>query len=80
MSFENINNSLNAADTVKVSIVTLAGVNTVEVAEGMTIADFKTRNNLEGTKIVDKDGDALSASDVITEDMELFVSTPKKNG
>lgn len=67
-------------ETVEVSLVTLGGVNTSNVAYGMTIADFKARNGLGDANIANADGEVLANSAVITEDMELFVSTPKRNG
>ena len=67
-------------ETVEVSLITLGGVNTSNVAYGMTIADFKAKNSLGDANIANADGEVLANSAVITEDMELFVSTPKRNG
>ena len=80
--FNAINENLNSVEssTVQVNLVTLGGVSTSEVTYGMTISEFKTRNGLGYAKISNAEGDILSGSDVITEDMELYISTPKKNG
>lgn len=80
--FDAINDELNRTEPAKVeiSIVTLGGIQKQEVTEGMTIGQLKSRFGLEGTKVVDEDGDALDNNFVIDGDMELFVSTPKKNG
>ena len=80
--FDAINDELNRTEPAKVevSIVTLGGLQKHEISEGMTIAQLKSRFGLEGTKIVDEDGDALDNNYAIDSDMELFVSTPKKNG
>lgn len=80
--FDAINDELNRTEPAKVeiSIVTLGGIQKQEVSEGMTIAQLKSRFGLEGTKIVDEDGNALDNNYTLDDDMELFVSTPKKNG
>lgn len=80
--FNAINENLNSVEssTVQVNLVTLGGVSTSEVTYGMTISEFKTRNGLGDAKIANAEGDILSGSDIITEDMELYISTPKKNG
>jgi len=80
--FDAINDELNRTEPAKVeiSIVTLGGIQKQEVTEGMTIAQLKSRFGLEGTKIVDEDGNALDNNYALEDDMELFVSTPKKNG
>ena len=80
--FDAINDELNRTEPAKVeiSIVTLGGIQKQEVTEGMTIAQLKSRFGLEGTKIVDEDGNALDNNYTLDDDMELFVSTPKKNG
>lgn len=66
--------------TVEVSLVTLGSVNTSNVSYGTTIADFKRANGLGDANIANADGEVLANSAVITKDMELFVSTPKRNG
>lgn len=80
--FDAINDELNRTEPAKVeiSIVTLGGIQKQTINEGMTIGQLKSRFGLEGTKVVDEDGDALDNNFVIDGDMELFVSTPKKNG
>ena len=83
MDFTNISNGLNRAEerpNVKVTIVALGGLDTKEAQAGTTIGDFKRVNGLEGTKIVDEAGNTLENSAVISGDMQVFVSTPKKNG
>lgn len=83
MDFTNISNGLNREEerpNVKVTIVALGGLDTKEAQAGTTIGDFKRTNGLEGTKIVDEAGNTLENSAVISSDMQVFVSTPKKNG
>lgn len=65
---------------VEVEIVTLAGIEKVTADEGTTVKDFKEAHGLVGTKIIDENSNPLRDSDVIREGMQLFVSTPKKNG
>lgn len=78
--FERIDESLNRPNDVKVTLVTLSGVNTTEVRHGMTVSEFKAQQGLCGAKLVDEDGNALANTDVITSNMSLYISTPKKNG
>ena len=83
MDFTNISNGLNREEerpNVKVTIVALGGLDTKEVQAGMTVGEFKRINSLEGTKIVDEAGNTLENNAVISGDMQVFVSTPKKNG
>lgn len=82
MDFTNISNGLNKEErpNVKVTIVALGGLETKEVQAGMTVGDFKRINGLEGTKIVNEAGDTLDNNAIISSDMQVFVSTPKKNG
>lgn len=81
-NFENISNRLNREETItrKISIVTLAGVTSQDVAEGTTIREFKERNGLSDKKLVDDNGDVLTNDMVIRGDMQIYMSTPKKNG
>lgn len=72
-------NALNS-DEVEVQLVTISGVETLTVDEGMTIKEFKEQNGLNGTRIIDENSTPLRDSDVVREGMQLFVSTPKKNG
>ena len=65
---------------VTVEIVTLAGIEKVTAEEGMSIKDFKAQNNLVGTKLIDENSDVLRDSDTVREGMQIFLSTPKKNG
>jgi len=79
LDFEEMNGREESAKA-NVTIVTVAGTQDQEVEVGTSIGDFKSRYGLEGTKIVDEEGDALNNSDIITNDMQLFIATPKKNG
>lgn len=65
---------------VKVEVITLSGSKEYQVTENTTVRDFKRDNNLQGAVIVDADGDVLRDTDTITEDIQVFVSAPKKNG
>lgn len=83
MSFEEINNALNALNApsnIRVSIVSLAGVTPKECAAGTTIASFKAANGLAGMKIVNNQGRIMGDTDVLTDGLELYISTPKQNG
>lgn len=64
----------------EVELVTLAGVTKKTVTEGMTVKQFKEANDLVGTKMIDEDSNVLRDSDELSEDMQIYVSTPKKNG
>jgi len=80
--FNAINENLNATTpaTVSVNLVTLGGVNQLTVAYGQTIAEFKRANSLGDAKVANSNGEILSDSAIITEDTELYISTPKRNG
>ena len=67
-------------DEIEVELITLSGVQAVKATEGMTVKEFKEANNLVGTKIIDDDSNLLRDTDTIEEGMQLYVSTPKKNG
>lgn len=74
------NDSVEEKDTVTVELITLSGVQNLEVEEGMTIKEFKETNNLDGMKIVNEDGDVMNNNDTIDFDSQFFISAPKKNG
>ena len=65
---------------VTVEIVTLAGIEKVTAEEGMSIKEFKEKNSLVGTKLIDENSEVLRDSDTVREGMQIFLSTPKKNG
>jgi LysM repeat protein len=72
--------ALNESAEIQVELVTLAGVEKITAKEGMTVKEFKEANNLVGTKMIDDNSDVLRDSDIIEEGMQIYVSTPKKNG
>jgi len=72
--------ALNESAEIQVELVTLAGVEKITATEGMTVKEFKEANNLVGTKMIDDNSEVLRDSDTITEGMQIYVSTPKKNG
>jgi len=83
MDINAINSSLNTENTpasIKVTLVSLGGVQDYDLTSGITVREFKSRNGLSDMKIVTADGTALSDTDTISGDVQLFVSTPKKNG
>ena len=65
---------------VTVEVVTLSGTKSYEVTEGMTVAEFKRQNGLDGFKIIDEDSNLMRDTDVINSDIQFFVSKPKQNG
>lgn len=65
---------------VEIELVTIGGRDRLTVEEGQTVKDFKQTNGLNGTRIIDQNGSVLRDTDTIKEGMQLFVSTPKKNG
>lgn len=67
-------------EKLEVEIVTLSGVTKIEVTVGMTIADFKSQNNLDGYKVMDENNRILRDSDTINESQQFFVTRPKQNG
>lgn len=71
--------ALNQND-VTVEIVTLSGIDKVTATEGTTIKEFKEANGLVGTKLIDENSDVLRDSDTIRDGMQVFLSSPKKNG
>ena len=82
VDFNEIQNALNSEEKEKinVTVVTLSGTQNYEVEEGMTVRNFKARYSLTDVKIVNDAGDILTDNDTLDTDMELFISTPKKNG
>ena len=80
--FNAINENLNSTNpsTVNVNLVTLGDVTQSSVRYGMTVAEFKRANGLGDAKVANADGEILTDSAVITEDTELYISTPKRNG
>lgn len=83
MDINAINSSLNTDNeptSIKVTLVSLGGVQDYDLTSGITVREFKSRNGLSDMKIVTADGTALSDTDTISGDVQLFVSTPKKNG
>ena len=75
LNFDAFNNN-----EIEVELITLSGVQAVKATEGMTVKEFKEANNLVGTKIIDGDSNLLRDTDTIEEGMQLYISTPKKNG
>lgn len=83
--FNQINNSLNdntpaTPSVAKVTITSLGGVNNYDITPGTTVRELKSRYGLGDMKIVNAEGVALADMDQITGDVQLFVSTPKRNG
>jgi hypothetical protein len=80
--FNAINENLNATTpaTVNVDLITLGGVNQVTVNYGQTIAEFKRANSLGDAKVANSNGEILADTAIITENTELYISTPKRNG
>lgn len=70
----------NNPSTVQVEVVTLSGTNTYDVEEGTTVGAFKETHGLNGYKVISGDNVALKDSDVLEEDIQLIISSPKKNG
>lgn len=79
MNYSRINDNLNNSSA-KVSVISLAGVNEYEITAGMTVGEFKARYGLEGTKVVTEAGDTLENNAILNNDIQIFISTPKKNG
>lgn len=83
--FEDIANTLeNGAEAtpenVKISLVTMDSVQNYTIDEGTTVAEFKRANDLVGRRLSDEYSNLLRDTDIFEEDMEIFVSTAKKNG
>ena len=70
----------NSNSTVRVEVVTLSGTNTYDVEEGTTVGAFKASNGLQGYKVISGDNVVLKDSDVLEQDIQLIISSPKKNG
>lgn len=79
MDINAVNSALNSS-TVKVSIVSLGGVDDYEITSGTTVRDLKNKYGLNDMKIVTADGSVLSDTDTISADTQLYISTPKRNG
>ena len=67
-------------EVVTIKLATLGNVDTLEVEAGITVAEFKENNDLDGRKLVSRTRGVLADTDVIQEDEVIFVSTAKENG
>lgn len=67
-------------ETFNVELITLQEVKKVEVREGMTIKEFKSLNGISNATLIDEDSNRLRDNDTLEEGMQIYVSTPKKNG
>ena len=70
----------NNPSSIQVEVVTLSGTNTYDVEEGTTVGAFKTAHGLSGYKAISGDNVVLKDSDVLEDDIQLIISSPKKNG
>lgn len=70
----------NERQEIEIEVVTLAGAVKKTALAGMTVGEFKRKNGLEGTTIIDEDSDVLNDSDTLNYNMQVYISTPKKNG
>lgn len=77
---ESLNNNESVNTTARVTITSLGGVNNYDITPGTTVRELKSRYGLADMKIVNAEGVALMDADTITGDVQLFVSTPKRNG
>ena len=77
---ESLNNNESVNTTARVTITSLGGVNNYDITPGTTVRELKSRYGLSDMKIVNAEGVALLDNDTITGDVQLFVSTPKRNG
>lgn len=78
--FDNMQESTVEPEMVTVKLATLGNVDTLEVEAGITVAEFKENNDLDGRKLVSRTRGVLADTDVIQEDEVIFVSTAKENG
>lgn len=68
-------------EKITVELITLSDIPTkLEVADGMTVGEFKRINGLTGTKLINEESEVLRDSDVLNDGEQLYVATPKKNG
>lgn len=65
---------------IEIEVVTLAGSQKKTALAGITVGEFKRKNGLEGTTIIDEDSEVLNDSDILDDDIQVYISTPKKNG
>lgn len=66
---------------VTIKMLSLNGGNTYTIETGTTIGEFKAMNGLDSTtNVVTDAGVVLRNDEVITGNLKLMVSTPKKNG
>lgn len=80
MDLNAINEALESAENVTVTLASLSGTRDLTAEVGMTVREFKSLNNLSSAKLVDGQGNILRDTDVISENMSLFVSASKQNG
>lgn len=67
-------------EQIKVQIVTLNSVEDVEVTSTTTVKELKARLGITNAKLIDEDSNLLRDNDTLEEGMQIYVSTPKKNG
>lgn len=67
-------------EQIKVQIVTLNSVEDVEVTSTTTVKELKAKLGITNAKLIDEDSNLLRDNDTLEEGMQIYVSTPKKNG
>lgn len=72
--------AFESREEIEIEVVTLSGSEKKKATAGMTVGDFKKLNGLVGTTIIDEDSEVLRDDDTLEEDMQVYISTPKKNG
>lgn len=77
---EGLNSGSSSSGTFEITLVTLGGVNPVQVQAGTTVRSFKYDNDLQGKKFVNENGDELTDSYVFRANDQVFISAPKENG
>ena len=72
--------AFESREEIEIEVVSLSGSEKKKATVGMTVGDFKRLNGLVGTTIIDEDSDVLRDDDTLEENMQVYISTPKKNG
>lgn len=67
-------------ENIQVQIVTLNSVEDIDVTSATTVKELKAQLGLTNAKLIDEDSNLLRDGDTLTDGMQIYVSTPKKNG
>lgn len=67
-------------EQIKVQIVSLNSVEDIDITSATTVKELKAKLGITTAKLIDEDSNLLRDNDTLEDGMQIYVSTPKKNG